>query len=182
MQAQEVSDTMRGMTTDPTFFRVCSTCRKEIGFEQTWYRCSVSTCNRGRTALFFCSVDCWSAHVPVVRHRDAWAEQETAPTMQVWRQQLQEEQADIRRVQAADGETVIAVSEADLPRDVLVVVSKLKAYVRARSGFNTSDNAVEVLSDHLRELCTEAIRNAASDGRRTVMDRDFRPLVKKLGC
>jgi hypothetical protein len=59
----------------------------------------------------------------------------------------------------------------------LVVVSKLKAFVRARSGMNTSDNVVGVLSDHLRELCGEAIRNAARDGRRTVMDRDFIPLL-----
>ena len=64
--------------------------------------------------------------------------------------------------------------EADLPRDVLVVVSKLKAYVRARSGMNTSDNVVGALSDHLRKICDEAIRNAAQEGRKTVMDRDFR--------
>ncbi len=70
-----------------------------------------------------------------------------------------------------------AGAEDDLPTDVLIVVSKLKAYVRARSGMNTSDNVVEVLSDHLRKLCTEAIRNAARDGRKTVLDRDFAPLL-----
>jgi histone H3/H4 len=57
------------------------------------------------------------------------------------------------------------------------VVSKLKAYVKARSGMNTSDNVTSVLSEHLRKLCNEAIRNAARDGRKTVLDRDFTPLV-----
>lgn len=66
--------------------------------------------------------------------------------------------------------------DAELPREILVVVSKLKAYVKARSGMNTSDSVATVLSDHLRKLCTEAIRNAARDGRKTVMDRDFEGL------
>ena len=62
--------------------------------------------------------------------------------------------------------------------DVLVVVSKLKAYVKARAGMNTSDQVSSVLSDHLRDLCRRAIRHAARDGRKTVMDRDF---VRVLG-
>jgi histone H3/H4 len=172
----------RAMPEEPTFFRVCSTCRKEIGFEQTWYRCSVSTCNRGRTALFFCSVGCFSAHVPVVRHRDAWAEQERSPTRQAWIAQLEAEQSEPDAIaRPAAPNEVIALQQVDeraLPRDVLVVISKLKNYVRARSGFNTSDGVTEVLSDHLRELCKQAIRNAAMDGRKTVMDRDFRPLLQ----
>ncbi|MBI3204915.1 MAG: hypothetical protein HYZ29_25485 [Myxococcales bacterium] len=64
-----------------------------------------------------------------------------------------------------------------MPKEVLVVVSKVKAYVRARSGMNTSDSVTGVLSEHLRKLCNEAIRNAARDGRKTVLDRDFEPLV-----
>jgi len=152
-----------------SFFRVCSTCKKEIGFEQVWYRCSVSTCNRGVTALFFCSVDCFSAHVPVVRHRDAWAEQEKAPTREAFLQQQAEEPPPAPATRQ---------HSEDLPRDVLVVVSKLKAYVKARSGFNTSDSVTDVLSDHLRELCVQAIRVAATDGRKTVMDRDFLAVLR----
>jgi histone H3/H4 len=30
-----------------------------------------------------------------------------------------------------------------------------------------------VLSDHVRALCKEAIRNAAKDGRKTILDRDI---------
>jgi len=64
-----------------------------------------------------------------------------------------------------------------VPREILVVVSKLKAYIRARSGFNTSDATVEVLSDHLRRLCDRAIDKARSAGRKTVLDRDFRSVL-----
>jgi hypothetical protein len=61
----------------------------------------------------------------------------------------------------------------DLPSDVLVVVSKLKAYIRARSGMSTSANVNEALSDIIRRCCDEAIHRAAADERCTVMDRDF---------
>jgi histone H3/H4 len=58
-------------------------------------------------------------------------------------------------------------------KDVLVVASKLKNYIRAQSGMNTSSAVIEVLSDKLRVLCDQAIENAKRDGRKTVMDRDF---------
>jgi hypothetical protein len=67
-----------------------------------------------------------------------------------------------------------APGEESDAREVLIVVSKLKKYIRARSGMNTSDAVVPVLSDHLRRLCDEAIANATRDGRKTVMDRDFK--------
>ena len=67
-----------------------------------------------------------------------------------------------------------ATSSEDLPQDVLVVVSKLKAYVKARSGMNTSDAVVDVLSSKIRKLCDAAIEVAQADGRKTVLDRDFK--------
>jgi len=57
--------------------------------------------------------------------------------------------------------------------EVLVVVSKLKAYVRSASGMNTAGNVAPKLSDIIRRLCDEAIERARSDGRKTLMDRDF---------
>jgi histone H3/H4 len=63
------------------------------------------------------------------------------------------------------------MSEGD--KEVLVVVSKLKKYIRDRSGMNTSSNVAEVLSDRIRTLCDQAVENAKNDGRKTVMDRDF---------
>jgi hypothetical protein len=64
---------------DADSFKVCSICRKPIGFGQKYFACSVSTCNSKRMALFFCSIGCWDAHLPTARHRDAWAEEKVAP-------------------------------------------------------------------------------------------------------
>ena len=61
----------------------------------------------------------------------------------------------------------------DVPMDVLTVASKVKKYIKARSGMNTSDAVMAVLSDRIRDLCDDAIRSANGDGRKTVMDRDF---------
>lgn len=59
-------------------------------------------------------------------------------------------------------------------KDILVVVSKLKNYIRAESGMSTSASVANVLSDFIRRACGDAIERAKADGRKTVMDRDFR--------
>ena len=171
----------------PAQFKLCSTCRKPIAFASEYYQCSISTCNRKKTALFFCSVPCWDAHVPVLRHRDAWAETARAPTLQAFMKELEAE----REAEAAPKEEkmtdetdprrrIVGASSGDpLPDDVLIVVSKLKAYVKARGGMNTSDGVTDVLSRHLRALCDLAIAHAAADNRKTVMDRDFEAILKR---
>jgi len=60
-------------------------------------------------------------------------------------------------------------------KEVLVVISKLKAYIRAQSDMNTSSSVAPVISDVVRKLCDDAIARARADGRKTVMDRDFLP-------
>ena len=57
--------------------------------------------------------------------------------------------------------------------EVLVVASKIKNYIRSKSGMNTSAAVMEALSGKIRGLCDQAIETAKSDGRKTVMDRDF---------
>lgn len=57
--------------------------------------------------------------------------------------------------------------------DVLVVASKLKKYIKDKSGLSTSANVLNVLSERIRGFCDQAIVNAKNDGRKTVMDRDF---------
>jgi histone H3/H4 len=57
--------------------------------------------------------------------------------------------------------------------EVLVVVSKLKNYIRSASGMNTAGNVAPALSDLIRKMCDQAIENAKADRRKTVMDRDF---------
>ncbi|OFZ69919.1 MAG: hypothetical protein A3K03_01235 [Bdellovibrionales bacterium RIFOXYD1_FULL_44_7] len=58
-------------------------------------------------------------------------------------------------------------------KDVLVVASKIKNYIRAKSSLNTSAAVMDILSDKVRLLCDQAIERAKADSRKTVMDRDF---------
>ena len=60
--------------------------------------------------------------------------------------------------------------------DVIVVVSKLKSYIREKSDMNTAGNVAPKLSALVRSLCDRAIERARADGRKTVMDRDFESL------
>jgi hypothetical protein len=166
------------MSTEGTTWKRCSTCKKDIGFAAGYYACNVSTCNRPRTALAFCTVDCWDAHVPLLRHRDSWAEEKRSPRRDEWERQ-QREEAEREAARAARPATppspsrVPTPADGPAPREILVVASRLKDYVRARSGFNTSDAVLEILSDRLRRLCDDAIVRARTAGRQTVMDRDF---------
>jgi histone H3/H4 len=65
------------------------------------------------------------------------------------------------------------MTEGNTEKEVLVVASKLKNYIRTKSGMNTSAAVIDVLSDKVRELCDQAVESAKRDGRKTVMDRDF---------
>jgi len=168
-------------TEDASTWKRCSTCKKSIAFASGYFTCNVSTCNRKGTDFAFCSVSCWDAHVPVLRHRDAWADEQQAPTAAEWaaRQRADAERAAApppeprQRIVAGAAPASPPAGRGDVPHDVLVVVSKLKAYVKARSGMNTSDGVVDILSDRLRGLCDQAIEQARAMGRKTVLDRDF---------
>ena len=67
------------MATIENGWRHCTGCKKLIGFRTTYYTCSVSTCNRKSTEFVFCSVPCWDAHLPTMRHREAWAVENVSP-------------------------------------------------------------------------------------------------------
>lgn len=116
----------------------------------------------------------------MMRHRDAWAEPVKAPTREQYLAELaaEEEKANDMSEEADKARRIVGLSDDGLPKDVLVVVSKLKAYIKARSSMSTSDTAMDVLSQHLRKLCDQAIRHAATAGRKTVMDRDFEAVLK----
>jgi hypothetical protein len=200
---------------DEGTWKHCNICKAAIAYRAEYFVCSVSTCNRKRTGLFFCSLACFEAHLPTARHRDAWAEREQAPTRAEWQAALAASEGSLndpepgeaaqpaperRVVPAAEGSgaraapgtpgagaperRIVGVSgsapqPATEEHEVLVVVSKLKKYVRDWSGMNTSDGAMSVLSDHLRDLCREATRQAGMDGRRTVLDRDFTKVLSE---
>jgi hypothetical protein len=162
----------------------------------------VSTCNRDRTRLVFCSVACWDSHVATLRHRDAWAVEARAPGRAEAARDAGDEPARQQPAPAAPRPAVAAprpvASAAPTPPrpaagsvtahaggpalsnqydhdDVLVVVSKVKKYIRDRGGMNTSDAVAEALGAHVRKVCDDAIRNAVRDGRKTVLDRDVPP-------
>jgi len=188
---------------------VCSACRSDIAFGAKYFQCSVSTCNRARMRLVFCSVPCWDSHVATLRHRDAWAEDKIAPSKAAWERELAEQPPEPARVvgRSAGGPPApqvrpahaVAATPAPPPaaatpprrivgepppapagvtlqdvadRDILIVVSKLKKYIKDRSGMNCSDAVAEVMSDHVRALCDDSIRAAGRDDRKTVLDRD----------
>ncbi len=154
-------------------WRPCSSCKKSINFNSTYYICSVSTCNGQRTGYVFCSVPCFERHLPIARHKDAGAIEKKAPASAA-----AEAAQPANRVYATASTVKPQTSNTQIPRDILVVASRLKEYVFARSEYNTSQAVMDVLSDHLRIVCDRAIDHARSEGRKTVMDRDFEFLKK----
>jgi histone H3/H4 len=175
-------------------WRKCNACKNPIPFNAKYWACSVSTCNRPRTGYVFCTVSCWDSHIAEARHRDAWADEKRAPSKEAWDKELaanpeaapppaapkpvaQQGSAPVRRVVGDASPSTAAAVEgniqlADAEREILIVVSKMKKYIKDRSGFNCSDAVAEVLSEHVRAICDESIRAAARDERKTVLDRD----------
>jgi len=169
--------------TEPGTWRRCSACKQPIALGASYWVCNVSTCNRARTALAFCSLTCWEVHLPGANHRESWALERTAP------RSAAEAAAGSGGGSAPARPTPAASAPASggqrrlvrpatpgrnaAPREVLVIASRLKEYVRARSGFHTSDAVLETLSDAVRNLCDEAILKAEREGRRTVLERDI---------
>jgi len=116
-------------------------------------------------------VSCWEVHLPGANHREAWALERTAPTRGAAAEPAPE-RTKRRVVPSAPARSAPARAQSEAPREILVIASRLKEYVRASSGMSTSDRVLDPLSDIVRRLCDEAIRNASREGRRTVLDRD----------
>jgi len=178
----------------------CTECKTDIPYGGKHYLCSVSTCKRSKFRLVFCTPTCWDSHLSSVRHREAWAEDAVAPTREAWAREQAEANATpdkppvrptvvtptapqatsapvVRRVVDVASPAVAAQLEGVklsevTDKDVLVVVSKMKKYIKDRSGMNCSDSVADMLSEHVRALCDDAIRMAARDERKTVLDRD----------
>ena len=158
------------------FWRNCSSCKKEIPFSTNYYVCSVSTCKQKRNNFAFCSVPCFERHLPGARHKDAWAEEEASPSQaqhQATQQQSSSSEGGRRRIVASKPSPTTSASAA-LNSEILVVVSKLKNYIKANYDFNTSQDVMAHLSEMIRRECDRAADNARNDGRKTVMARDFK--------
>jgi hypothetical protein len=166
-------------------WKKCSTCKKPIHYSQKYYVCSVSTCNGQRTGYSFCSIPCFESHLPGARHRDAGAIEKKAPEDSLHSQEEASSQPqrppEKRRIQSAASMPGAVTSSSSssinvVPHDILIVASKLKDYIRARSEMNTSASVMDILSDIVRIECDRAIENARREGRKTVLDRDFKKI------
>ena len=165
---------------DQNFWRKCTVCKNEIGFSTKYFMCSISGCSKKRAPVQFCSVSCWSTHNEIYNHKSAWAEEEMAPSKAKW-----EEMNSTRALSDGPRRRIVKSSpkiesnsdvsglDSASTEEILVVVSKLKNYIKERSGMNTSADVMPVLSNLLREKAEGAIMKARRDGRKTVMGRDF---------
>jgi hypothetical protein len=148
------------------YWRKCGSCKKEIGFNTMYQVCNVSTCKK----LVFCSVDCWNLHNPVMNHKSSWAEENRSPQKE---SVTVETQQGARRILVSTKQSITPTSSASGEEEVLIVASKLKQYIKDKYDMNTSANVMEVLSHQVRRLTDKAIEKARSEGRKTVMDRDY---------
>jgi hypothetical protein len=76
---------------NPDFWRKCNSRKKPIPYRAMYWVCNVSSCNRKRTGLVFCTTACWDAHLPIMNHRESWAEERRAPSLEDWKRQVQED-------------------------------------------------------------------------------------------
>jgi hypothetical protein len=130
--------------------------------------------------MVFCSVTCWEVHLPVANHRESWAVEKQAPLSKEAPSPSESPRATPRGdSQTAAGVRRIVRGQSEnptsnrAPTEVLIVASRLKEYIRVKSGYKMSDRVLAPLSDIVRKVCDEAIRNAQRDGRMTVLDRDI---------
>lgn len=149
------------------YWRECSSCKKQIPYNSKYYECSVSTCTGHRTGYVFCSVNCWERHLPGAKHRDAAAIEKLSP-------KTAEPGKRIIPGASVNSTSCSSVSSKSVDQEILVVVSKVKSYIKSQADMNVSDDIMEILSNRIRFFCDEAIKKAQSDGRKTVLERDLR--------
>jgi len=63
--------------------------------------------------------------------------------------------------------------EEGVMSDSKVVASKIKTYIKDKSGMNTSTTVFDALTSIVEKEIDKAIENAQANKRKTVMDRDF---------
>ena len=154
-------------------WKKCGSCKKLIGYNTKHYVCSVSTCRTARFSPVFCSVRCWDAHVPVMNHRgSAWCEENISPREAPVSARMPRGGGDSDELRARLMRQMGQVGKP-AEKDVLIVASKLKKYIKDRGDMSCSADVLEALSDMIRIQANDAIDRARADGRKTVKARDF---------
>lgn len=117
--------------------------------------------------------------MPGARHRDAAAIEKfapkTAPAPEATTAAASATAASTQPRRIIVGQQAATSFSNSLPKEVLVVVSKMKDYIKARADMNTADGTKDIVSEHIRVLCDDAIDRARAEGRKTVLERDFLP-------
>jgi len=167
----KANNNWRRIMDNQNYWKKCSVCKTELKFDDVYYQCSVSNCKK----FSFCSVKCWDVHSSVMNHKSAGADECMSPKA-AW-----EEETTKRKILANTPKTSTTIASsmnnANIPKDILVVASKLKDYVKIKHDLNTSANVMSMLSDIMRVLADKASENAKQDGRKTLMDRDFENVI-----
>lgn len=154
------------MVENQNVWKKCSACKKNLMLGSKYYECSVSTCTGDRTGYVFCSIPCWEFHLPGANHRSsAGAVEKFAP-----------KSLEAKRIivgSPSSPTTTSTPGTSSMSTEVLVVVSKMKQYIKDTSEFNTSEDVNQALSNMIRIACDRAVDKAKASGRKTVMARDF---------
>jgi hypothetical protein len=156
------------------FWKKCSSCKKPLAWGSQYYVCSVSTCNGQRTGYVFCGMPCFEVHLPGARHRDAGGIKKTAPLKSDSQNQQTQPDAGPRKIIPTGQRIIPSQPAVTKPKEILIVASKLKDYISQKADMNTSAAVMDVLSDIVRRACDDAIDQARIEGRKTVLDRDFK--------
>ncbi len=143
----------------------CVICKNGISFTSNYYKCSISSCSSKRAPTQFCSVTCWDVHSSMKNHMSAGADEFRAPSKEKFLSQREPVRKKVIKTQS--------VSTSKENDEILVVVSKLKNYVKEELDLNTSADVMPILSDVLRRACREASKNSKNAERKTLMARDF---------
>lgn len=154
---------------EATYWRKCGSCKKEIGFNTIYQACNVSTCRK----LVFCSVDCWNLHNPVMNHKNSWAEENLSPKRENY---VADNDDNAPRRILVNSKAVSSTNDSTgngNEDEILIVASKLKQYIKDKYDLSTSANVMDALSNIVRRQTDRAVAKARSEGRKTVMDRDF---------
>lgn len=150
---------------EQNYWRKCGSCKKEIAYNSTYQVCGASSCQK----FAYCSMDCWSLHNSIMNHKNGWSEDRVAP------QKPQTENEGVRRLIVTAKSTIDTTSTNNLAleKEILIVASKLKQYIKDKHDLNTAADVMDVLSHRVRRLTDQAVLKAKSEGRKTVLDRDF---------
>ncbi len=156
-----------------SYWKKCSVCKKEIGFDTLYQVCSVSTCQNKRTGLTFCSVECWDSHLGFANHRSSAAEERRSPSKGAAFRETEATAASPAPRRIIARSEVPTTSSKKIKTDTLIVVSKVKALIKEQSGFNTSQCAIDALTEKVIDECRKGIDTARRSERKTVMGRDI---------